>query len=60
MPLGERLEKNQSDEKATAGEGESPWTLRKGATPLVPLSQMAWNERLNNGTAATAATAAVL
>lgn len=49
MPLGGRLEKNQSDEKAARGV-RGALRARKRATPLVPLSQMARNERLNNGT----------
>lgn len=52
MLLGGRLEKNQSDERAAQARGSrEPRAPRKRATPVVPLSQMARNERLNNGTA---------
>jgi len=50
MPLGGRLEKNQSDEKAAQEGSWEPRALRKRATPVVPLSQMARNERLNTAT----------
>jgi len=57
MPLGGRLEKNQSDEKAAQGGSRGvERALRKRATPVVPLSQIAPNERLNNGTANTLST----
>jgi len=57
MPLGGRLEKNQSDEKAAQGGSRGvERALRKRATPVVSLSQIAQNERLNNGTANTLST----
>lgn len=48
-----RLEKNQSDEKAARGEGRGGGGERGSGAPrkratVVPLSQMARNERLNN------------